>query len=1132
MFTHLHLHTEYSLLDATIRISDLIEKLKANNMNVCAITDHGNMYGAYKFQSAMKAEGLKPIIGCEIYIAPRSMGDKEYGIDNNYFHLVLLAKNLEGYKNLVKIVSMAHMEGFYYRPRIDIKTLKKHTGGLIALSACLAGPVAQPLLNNDYKKAKENAELYSKLFKDNFYIEIQRNGMEEQNLVNEGLIKIARELDLPLVATCDSHYLNREDAEIQEILWCISDGTTMDDPNRRRMPTNEFYVKTPEQMQELFSDLPEAVENTQKITEMIEIYDITFERVETKFLDLPKGETAKSYLKKLTYEGAKKKYGEITKELRERIDYELSLIHEKGYDDYFLVVRDFVHFCHENNIIVGMRGSGCGSVVAYATDITNIEPIKWELYFERFLNPERPSPPDFDIDIADQRRDEVIQYTIDKYGIDNVKQIGTFSKLQTRQAIRDVARVIGIDLKTADALSKMVEIVFGKSKDIDYMIEKNPEFAEIINSSEETKHLANIVRKIAGLCRGVSTHACGIIITPEPVVEYCPIQRDAHGGGIGMTQYEMFDIEPLGLMKYDFLGLRNLHVIGAALKKVERSTGEKIDLREINYEDSKVFDLIKSGNTVGLFQMESEGMKRTIRTLEPENLEDICYILAAYRPGPMQYITEYQAVKTGKQEPDYIFDELEPVLSVTRGVITYQEQVMRIAQIIAGYSLGKADVLRRAMGKKKVDVMEKEKPVFVEGAIKRGFDKEKVEKLWDKLLQFANYGFNKAHSASYATISYWTAYLKTHYPLEYMAALLEGDLDKFDRIILDLKECKRLGINVLPPDINKSGYYFTSDDNNSIWFGLGGIKNIGGDLVKLIIKEREKNGEYQNLDDFVHRVYEDVGKKAMEYLIMAGTMDSFGDRLDLLKTFPTVYQKEKDDRKASSVGQFDFFSLGQTEEGQNRTIATPLEKDTETDRNVLLQWEKELLGLYFSSHPLDNLQDLFITKNVVTLEDALEYKKNNDLLVLGVMINKVRKVTTKKGDMMAFLSIEDKTGRTDAIVFPRAYEELKDLLNENIPALIVGKLNVRNGEKSIVVEKLKPIDPSKHNNVFEGITFRITPEHTEEQVSELKVYIANSEGDTPVRIMVNDNGKNKIVELKKKIPLNDETRQWMNVFSF
>ena len=1130
MFTHLHLHTEYSLLDATIRISDLIEKLKESGMKSCAITDHGSMYGAFKFQNAMKAEGLKPIIGCEIYVAPRTMADKEHGIDNNYFHLVLLAKNLKGYKNLIKIVSVAHMEGFYYKPRIDFETLAKFSDNLIATSACLAGPISQPLLSNDYAKALEMAQKYSEIFKDNFYIEIQRNGMEEQNIVNEGLIKISKELNLPLVATCDSHYLNKEDAEIQEILWCISDGLTMDDPNRRRMPTNEFYVKTPGEMEKLFSDLPEAIENTQKIENAIEEYDISFERVETKYLDLPKGETAKSYLRKLAFEGVERKYGELTDDLKNRLEYELSIIHDKGYDDYFLVVRDFVQFCHEKDIVVGMRGSGCGSVVAYATDITSIEPLSWELYFERFLNPERPSPPDFDIDIADKRRDEVIQYTIEKYGIENVKQIGTFSKLQTRQAIRDVARVIGIDLKIADTLSKMVEIVFGKSKGIDYMIEKNPEFAEIINSSEETKHLAEIVRKISGLCRGVSTHACGIIITPQPVVEYCPIQRDAHNEGIGMTQYEMFDIEPLGLMKYDFLGLRNLHIIGAALQKIHRTTGEKIDLRKIDFNDKEVFDLIKSGNTVGIFQLESEGMKRTIRTLEPENLEDICYILAAYRPGPMQYITEYQAVKKGKQKPDYIFDELEPVLSVTKGVITYQEQVMKIAQVVAGYSLGKADVLRRAMGKKKPEVMQKEKPAFIQGAKDNGFDEDKVEKLWDKLLQFANYGFNKAHSASYATISYWTAYLKQHYPLQYMAALLEGDLEKFDRVILDLKECKRMGINVLPPNINKSGYYFTVDDKNNIWFGLGGIKNIGDDLVKSIISERDNHGDFQNLDDFVHRVFDKVNRKAIEYLIMAGAMDGFGNRLDLLRTLPIIYEKEKDIQKSSKVGQFDFFSLNNSNNQNKSFVASPLIHDTETDPNVILQWEKDLLGLYFSSHPLDSLQELFISKNVITMEDALNNKKNNQFLILGIMITKIRRITTKKGDNMAFLSIEDQTGKNDALVFPRVYEEIKSSLKENVPALLVGKMNVRNGEKSIVVEKVKIIDPTKHNAVFEGITFKITPEHSVEQVTQLKKYIASSKGDSFVRIIVNDGTKNSIVKLKKTIKDDSDTKHWMDIF--
>ena len=1129
MFTHLHLHTEYSLLDATIRISDLVGKLQSSGMNACAVTDHGNMYGIFKFQDAMKSAGLKPIIGCEIYIAPRSMQEKEYGIDNNYFHLVVLAKNYQGYKNLMKIVSVSNMDGFYYRPRIDFETLSKYSDGLIALSACLAGPVARPIMQNNVKLAKENAGRYARLFKDNFYIEIQKNGMEEQDTTNVELIRIAKELNLPLVATCDAHYLNKEDAQIQEILWCISDGYTMEDPKRRRMPTNEFYVKTPEEMELLFKDIPEAIANTAKIADEIEVFDITFQRVETPYLDLPKGMTAKSYLKEITYEGAKKKYGDITKELESRIEYELEIIHSKGYDDYFLVVRDFIAFCRNNDIVVGMRGSGCGSVVAYSCDITDIEPVSWELYFERFLNPERPSPPDFDIDIADKRRGEVIEYTIKKYGAENVKQIGTFSKLQTRQAIRDVARVIGVDLQTADSLSKMVEIVFGKSKPIDYMIEHNPEFAEIINSSEKTKELANIVRKVSGLCRGVSTHACGILITPEPVVEYCPIQRDSHGGGMGMTQYEMFDIEPLGLMKYDFLGLRNLNIIGAALKKIEKQRGEKIVLRDIDPKDAKAFELLRSGHTVGLFQLESEGMKRTIRALKPESQEDICYILSAYRPGPMQYISEYVAVKEGKQDPDYIFPELEPVLSITKGVITYQEQVMKIAQIIAGYSLGKADILRRAMGKKKVEVMEAEKPVFVEGAKSRGFEGEKVEKLWDKLLQFANYGFNKAHSASYATIAYWTAYLKAYYPLEFMAALLEGDLEKFDRVIIDLKECERLGIDVLPPDINQSRYYFTTEGDRSIRFGLGGIKNVGDDLVQRIVEERDENGVYAHLDDFVHRVFESVSKKGIEYLIMSGTMDSFGEREALIEVFPEVYEKEKARRKSQKIGQIDIFSMDGGHSTQT-VDETPLPLKDKVDTGKILQWEKELLGMYFSSHPLDNLQEFFESRNVTPLADVLENKKNNAVVILGVMVSKIRKITTKKGDVMAFLTIEDKTATTDAIIFPRVYQELKDSLEANKPILIAGRLNVRDGEKSVVVEKAKYIDETKHTSKFEGVTFKITAMHGEEEIAELKAFIENSQGDTTVRIIVNDGIESKKVVLNKKIMNDEECQKWMRRF--
>jgi DNA polymerase-3 subunit alpha len=1132
MFTHLHLHTEFSLLDGTTRIDELIEKLKVQGMKACAITDHGNLYAAYKFRSHMKEAGLKPITGCELYIAPRSMSDKEYGIDNKYYHVVALAKNLKGYKNLIKIVSLGHMEGFYYKPRVDLKTLRKYSEGLIVLSGCLQGPLCQYLTKNQYKKALQEAETYSEIFKDNFYIEIQRNGMQEQEKVNEGLLKISKELDLPIVATCDSHYLNKEDAEIQEIVWCINDGKIWDDPERRTMPTNEFYVKTAEEMKELFSDLPEAIENTQKITKEVEDFDITFDRVEPHYLDLPDGETPKSYLRKLTLEGMKKKYPDNGKELLERIEYELAIIDDKGYDDYFLVVRDFVMYCREHDIVVGMRGSGCGSVVAYCVDITNIEPIGWELYFERFLNPERNSPPDFDIDIADKGRDEVIDYTIHKYGEKNVKQIITFGKLQTRQAIRDVARVIDIDLSIADRLSKMVEIVFGKSKDLDYMIEHNPEFAEIIHSTPDTERLAEIVRKVQGLHRNVGTHACGIIITPEPVVDYCPIQRDAHGGGIGMTQYEMKDIEPIGLMKFDFLGLRNLNVIGSAIKKIEVNRGVKIDLRELDPKDKKAFELVRNGHTVGVFQMESEGMKRTIKALKPETQEDLCYILAAYRPGPMQYISEYVSVKKGEQEPDYVFDDLEPVLEVTNGVITYQEQVMKIAQIVGGYTLGAADLLRRAMGKKNMKIMESEKPVFFKGAKKKGYPQKDVERLWNKLIQFANYGFNKAHSASYATISYWTAYLKAHFPLEFMAALLEGDLDNFDRVIIDLNECERLGIDVLPPTINKSDFYFAIENDKDIRFGLAAIKNVGEDIVKEIVKERKKNGNYLSLDDFVYRLIDGkLSKKATEFLIMAGAMDEFGDRNGQIAALESIYERAKKESQTFSAGQMDIFANGNGKDKSSKNLIrkTILPDVENTTVSKILEWEKELLGIYFSSHPLDNLQEFFQTKKVVTIKRALE-KKNNTVVILGVLVSKIRRITTKKGDMMAFLSVEDKSGSTDVVVFPAVYQEIKKVLQEGKPILIAGRINVRNNEKSVVLNKAKYVDEERHGSNFKGVVFRIRPNHTKEEIKSLREFISSSKGDTAVKIIINDGKETNIKVLDKTIAMNSETKRWLRKF--
>ncbi len=1127
-FTHLHLHTDFSLLDGVIQIPSLIEKLQATNMEACAITDHGNMYGAYKFINSMREAGLKPIIGSEVYIAPRSMDQKEFGIDNKYYHLVLLAKNVKGYKNLMKIVSLAHMKGFYYKPRIDYETLSKYTEGLIASTACLSGIISRPLANGNEDKALENLNKYRKIFKDDLYIEIQRNGLDIQKDVNKKLLSLAREYDLPIIATCDSHYLNKEDAELQEVLWAISEGKTLDDPTRRKMDVEEFYVKTPEEMSELFSDIPDAISNTQKIVEQIEDFDIDWGRTEPKYLDLNKGETPSEVLRDLTYDGAKEKYGEITDAIRERIDYELKIIDDKGYNDYFLIVWDFARFCRENGIVIGMRGSGCGSVVAYSIGITHVEPLKWKLYFERFLNYERASPPDFDIDVADDRRQELIDYTVEKFGEPNVKQIGTFSKLQTRQAIRDVARVLDIDLEIADRLSKMVDVVFGKASSMQDMMDNNQEFREIINSSPNLIRLKEIVGKINGVCRGVSTHACGFIVSPDPVMEYCPIQRDSQNEGLGMTQFEMADAEGVGLMKFDFLGLRNLASIGKTVDKVEYSTGERIDLLNIDFADEDTLETIRQGHTVGVFQMESSGMRKVINQIKPEDLEEICYLLAVYRPGPMEFIPDYVAVKEGRQQPDYIIDDLKPILEVTNGVITYQEQIMRIVQKLAGYTLGAASVVMKSMSKKKMKKVKKEKPKFIEGGLEKGYDKKDLEKVWERLLKFANYGFNKAHSSSYAHVSYWTAYLKTHYPLEFMASLLESDLDNFDRIAIDLEECKRLNIEVLPPNINSSYTDFSVEEGKKIRFGLGAIKNIGEDLCDLIVKERKENGDYLNLDDFLFRLCKHkISKRQIEYLIQAGSMDIWGKRDQLLMVMEDLYEKYKKKIKIARQGQMDLFSPKSQKEQIHIKLGSPLPevpREKRISKYEQLQLEKELLGLYMSSHPLDKFDEFFAEKGVKKIKD-LEGLKADELVILGCTISAIRRITTKKGDPMAFVSLEDKSGSIDTVVFPRTYEKIKEDLQDEHPILFAGKVNYRDGKLNLIAEKIKALDPKKHGSNFEGVTFKIKNVHSKEEIHELKKCIKDNPGDKAVRIISTTEEKVRVVKLKRKVVLNEAVRR-------
>lgn len=1141
-FTHLHLHTEYSLLDGILRVPALLERLQESEATSCALTDHGNMYATYKFWKQMRAAEMKPILGCEIYVAPRDHHKKEAGIDNKYYHLVLLAKNLEGYKNLMKIISIGHMEGFYYKPRVDIETIEKYSDGLIALSACLQGPISRELDSGSEKKARKFAQQYKEIFKDDFYIEIQRgykSGSEEekrQESVNKKLLEYSKEFDIPIVATNDVHYLKKEDAMTQEIIWCIADGKTLDDPTRRKQNW-ELYMKSEEEMVEAFKDLPEAIKNTQVIAEKIEEFNIEWDRIEPSYLDLPKDETPNEHLRKLVMNGAREKYPEITEELQNRIDYELKIISDKGYSNYFLVVYDFVNYCVKNNIMVGARGSAVGTVVGYTLNIASVDPIKWDLLFERFLNPGRNSPPDIDLDISDKKREQVINYAQDKYGDDHVRLIIAFSKLQTRAAIRDVSRVLGIDLDIADRLSKMVEVVFGKTKPIEYMIENNDEFAEIVNSSPEVQRMAEIVKNVAGLARGVTTHACGVVVAPGPVDDYIPVQRDFRdtAKGVGMSQFEMGDLENSGLLKFDFLGLKTLNVIDNALRKIKKSKGEDLDLTKIDTLDPKVYDMLEAGHTVGVFQMESEGMIKTVKLIKPRDPEEICYLLAAYRPGPMEFIPDYVAVKKGEKPLTFLLDALEPILGVTNGVITYQEQVMKIANDIAGYTLSEADILRRAMGKKKMAVMEAEKPKFIQGGVDNGHDEQALEELWELLLKFANYGFNKSHAASYAMVAYYTAYLKLYYPLEFMGALLEGDLDNFDRIVIDLQECDRLGITVLPPSINKSDNYFSVEDDNQkiIRFGLGAIKNVGDDVVRKSVAEREKNGEYLNLDDFVYRNVGEVQKRAVEYMILAGAFDEFGDRNALIATLENLMTRYKEEKKAAEMGQIDLFASGGGDGSEKIHIETPtkLVEAEPMSMQERLNNEKELLGVYVSSHPLDDMQEFFQAKGAISVAEVMEQPATRKIHITGVIATAMKRITTKKGDTMAFMTVEDKYASMEVVVFPRTYEAMMNELEANKPMLLAGRINEREeGNKSFILEKAKVVDPEKFGSNFSGITFNIREHHTQEEIAELKKHIMKNGGDTPVRIVIIEKGSSKVIPLSQMLSKNDVTEKFMKKF--
>ena len=982
-FVHLHVHSEFSLLDGANRIKDLPVRAKELGMDAMAITDHGVMFGAIDFYKACKANGIKPIIGCEVYVAPRKMADRDPSIDNRYNHLILLAKDNNGYKNLAKLVSLGFTDGFYYKPRIDKEVLEKYHEGLICSSACLAGEVASEIVKGDMEAAKKSALWFKSIFGEDYYLEIQNNGIKEQVLVNQKLIQLSRELDIPLLATNDSHYLKKEDAYNHEVLLCIQTGKRMSDEDRMRFETDELYIKSPEEMMDYFKAVPDAIENTVKVAEKCNV-EFEFGHTILPNYDVPEEfATHYDYLKKLTDDGIRNRYGENPpKDIIEREEYELGVIKKMGYVDYFLIVWDYVHYAKSHGIPVGPgRGSGAGSIVAYAIEITDIDPIKYGLIFERFLNPERISMPDFDIDFDYEKRQDVIDYVARKYGHDHVSQIITFGTMAAKMVIRDVARVLDYPYAEADKLAKMIpnEIHITISK----AMEINKELKDLYDTNPEVKKLLDIAMALEGMPRQASTHACGIIIAREPVVNYVPLYaRD----GVISTQYIMTTLEELGLLKMDFLGLRTLTVIRDAKELIKKNRGIDVEFDK-DMADPKVYKLWQDGDSVGIFQFESQGMTNFMKELKPDCLEDIIAGVSLYRPGPMDQIPRYIANKKDPENAVYTHPALKPILKVTYGCMVYQEQVMQIVRDLAGYSLGRADLVRRAMGKKKLDVMAKERENFVHGkldengnveipgCVRNGIDEASANKIFDEMSEFAKYAFNKSHAACYAVVAYQTAYLKAYYPAEFMAAMLNSFLGNLDKIPIYINECKKSNIAILKPDINKSYTKFTATDN-SVRFGLGSIKNVGLAAVDAIVKEREKGGEFKDFTDFAERIYgEAVNKKCIESLIRAGAFDNMGKtRCTLIASYEQIIDTIADSQKKNFTNQITMFDISNSKEDIQKMKYNYMEMD-EFSEKELLSMEKEMLGIYISGHPLEKYRkqlDEVTNFNTAQIEEAME----------------------------------------------------------------------------------------------------------------------------------------------------------------
>ena len=1132
-FVHLHLHTEYSLLDGLIKIPELIKKTKELGQTAVAVTDHGNMYANVAFYNEAKKEGIKAIIGCEAYMAKNSRFDKQTRMGADQFHLTLLAETFKGYQNIMQMVSIANFEGFSYKPRIDDEILEKYNEGVILLSGCMSSRTSRLLMDDKDDEALKIFKKYARIFDGRFYVEIQNHPhVPEEEKLREKLIKIARQLDLPLVATNDVHYLEQEDAVAQDALICVQTRKLISDPNRLKMVDKpDMFMKSTDEMKELFTDIPEAIENTVKIAERCNVEIPTGQLIFPGY-EIPEGETYDSFLHKMAFDGAKKKFGKITKEIEDRLEYEIGIINDKGYPAYFLITQDFVNWSKKNGIAVGPgRGSAAGSLVSYSLGITTLDPLEHGLPFERFLNPQRPTPPDIDIDFADIKRDDVLRYVARKYGEDHVASVITFGKMEARVAVRDMGRVLGLPYEDPDKIAKLIPNDPGKKISIKKAIETIPELTAYYQQAK-FKELLDLASKVEGTVRHSSMHACAVIIADKPLPNYTAIQKDSRTGKT-LTQLDMYSLDcnvddnAIGLLKFDFLGLRNLSIIQEALTLIKKYKGIDIDIEKIPLDDKKSYDLLTSGKTTGIFQLESGGMRRVAKTLKPSKFSDITAMVALYRPGPMDLIPQFIEGKHNPDKIEYPHESLKPFLEETYGIMVYQEQILEIVHFMAKYTMGEADMLRRAIGKKKKKILDKNKSRFIKESINNGYKKEVAEKIWGFIEAFANYGFNKAHAASYAMIAYETAYLKANYPVEYMTALMSVEsnshsMNRDEKVATAIEECRQLDIKILAPDINKSGRDFTIEKDESsleglaIRFGLTAIKHVGAAAIENILETRKKVGKFSSFTHFIQATdSRKVNKKTLECLVKVGCMDQFSTRASMLENLDQI--KQTASQFQSEVDGQDNLFLGVSPKATE--IKDTFAKLDEYPEKELLSFEKELLGIYLTNHPLADALKLVSKRSNMDIGDLSADLHQDQIFLFGGLLTRFREILTKKGKKMAFATIEDQTGKAELIIFPRTYEKVMGKIEQDSVVLVRGKVQHEDEEFKILAEKIsipkdEDVDFEASQNYKEIFVPRKTGQDTLKKLGNL---LKANLGNQKVVISIPNGGKPEKIVLPYKV---------------